>query len=303
MLQFIRRFIQLFVITLLVVIPILSLYEILIENFRLPMVQGRIWQDIFNFVDSIFRRWTDDPVNIVKNIKGNIFWTITIYDFTLSDPLILIGHIFGSRAFYISLLISALPFIIISVLFGRVFCGWICPMDFLLEINNKVRKLLYKLGLRPYNIIFSRFHKYALLFMGGILTLLLGVQLYAFIYPPAIINRETIHYIYYGSVGMGVVAVAAIMLAEVSLSERLWCRYFCPGGGLYSLLGIGKVVTIVRDKNLCDDCADCNRACEFGLNPMRDKFGMECNNCGKCISLCEKKGLSFKFGLPWRRTK
>ncbi len=301
MLQFIRRFIQLFVIALLIIIPILSLYEILIENFRLPMVQGRTWQQIFNFVDSAMRHLSGNPVTIVKNIKGNIFWSITIYDFTLSDPLILVGHIFGSREFYISLLVSSLPFIIITVLFGRVFCGWICPMDLLLEINNKIRRLLYKIGLRPYNVIFSRSHKYALLFIGSILTFLLGVQLFAFIYPPAIINRETVHYIYYGSVGMGVVAVAAIMLIEVSLSERLWCRYFCPGGGLYSALGTGRLVTIVRDKNLCDDCADCNKACEFGLNPMRDKFGMECNNCGQCISVCKKKVLNFKFGLPWRR--
>jgi ferredoxin-type protein NapH len=41
----------------------------------------------------------------------------------------------------------------------------------------------------------------------------------------------------------------------------------------------------------------CNAICEFGLNPMRDDFGQECNNCTACIAVCPTDALSFGVAI------
>ncbi|MDP7548024.1 MAG: (4Fe-4S)-binding protein, partial [Alphaproteobacteria bacterium] len=72
-----------------------------------------------------------------------------------------------------------------------------------------------------------------------------------------------------------------------------FCRYLCPGGALYSLLGRFRLVRIRRLVENCNDCAKCNVICEFGLDPMADDFGQECNNCTACIAICPTNALSF----------
>ncbi len=296
----IRRFVQITILCFMVAAPFLGLYDILIENYRIHNVAGVAWQKFFYKVDETVRLVTDTPETFADNFKGSP-WSITIGGYNISDVLAFVGVLFGGGGFYLSLFLSALPLIIITLLLGRVFCGWLCPMHLIFELNGKVRSVLNRMGIRTINFSFGRLNKYMVLVFGVLFSLALGVQFFTFVYPPAILNREIIHLIYFGSVGIGAVTLGLVMFMEVSLSERLWCRYFCPGGALYSLLGAYRVVTVVRDPGLCDLCGDCDRVCEFGLSPMKDAVGMECDNCGKCIAHCEQKGLSFKLAPPWKR--
>lgn len=295
--QFIRRTLQISVILLLIIIPILSLYGVLAQNYRLLTVEGTYWQKVFDFIETSLRKVSYDPVRIVDNIKGSFFWSFTIYGYNISDPLNVVGSIFGSKSIYWPIIKSSLVLVVLTVLLGRVYCGWICPMGFIFEMNCKLRKLLEKIGIRPRIFVFRRSNKYAMLGIGALFSAVLGIQVFSFIYPPTIFNREMVHLIYYGSVGIGLITLLLIMFVEVSISPRVWCRYFCPGGALWSLMGSVRVMRIKRETSLCDNCGDCNRVCEFGLHPMGDATGMECDNCGKCIANCHSKALKYKIGM------
>lgn len=50
------------------------------------------------------------------------------------------GPILSSRSFYRPLLASLLIPVLLTVLLGRVFCGWFCPMNTLLEAVDKARR-------------------------------------------------------------------------------------------------------------------------------------------------------------------
>lgn len=299
-LQILRRTIQITGIIFIISVPFLSLYNVLVENYRLSMIDGEGWQRFFDEVDSIVRYFSDDPAKTARAVKGTLFWSVTIKDFNISDPLTFVGSLLGSLGFYSKLFISILPLVLITVLLGRVYCGWICPMNLIFELNGKIRTLLRKVGINTFNVSFARLNKYALLIVGAILTLALSVQVFSFIYPPIIFNREIIHLIYFGSVGVGAVVLVTIFLFEISLSQRAWCRYYCPGGALWSLIGAKRLVRITIDRELCDDCGKCNLACEFGLDPMRGRMGMECDNCGKCISKCKPDALKYSLIFPWQ---
>jgi len=81
------------------------------------------------------------------------------------------------------------------------------------------------------------------------------------------------------------------------VSRRGFCRYVCPGGALYSLLGRYRLFRIRRIVENCNDCAKCNAVCEFGLDPLRDNFGQECNNCTACIAVCPTDALTFRIKI------
>ncbi len=299
--QIIRRTIQISGIVFIIVVPFLSLYGILVENYRLAMVDGEWWQRFFDRIDTFVRYFGEDTAKAARGVKGTLFWSVTIKDFNISDPLTFVGSLFGSLDFYSKLFISIVPLVLITLLLGRVYCGWLCPMNLIFELNGKIRKLLRKVGITTFNVNFARLNKYAMLVVGALLTLLLGVQVFSFIYPPILFNRELIHLIYFGSVGTGAVMLVLIFIFEISISQRAWCRYFCPGGALWSLMGAKRLVQITIDRQICDDCGKCNLACEFGLDPMRGKMGMECDNCGKCISKCAPDALKYSIVFPWQK--
>ena len=77
------------------------------------------------------------------------------------------------------------------------------------------------------------------------------------------------------------------------MARRGFCRYLCPGGALYSLLGRYRLFRIKREVKSCNDCKKCNAVCEFELDPMGDDFGQECNNCTACIAICPTDALTF----------
>ena len=83
---------------------------------------------------------------------------------------------------------------------------------------------------------------------------------------------------------------------EIGFSRRAVCRYLCPGGALYSLLGKFRVVRIRRKPSECIKCVKCDDVCGLGLKPMVDLTGMECNNCTACIAVCPTDALTLSFG-------
>ncbi len=91
--------------------------------------------------------------------------------------------------------------------------------------------------------------------------------------------------------------VLGIVLLELTVSRRWWCRYVCPGGALYSLLGWARLVRVKRAASMCTDCGVCVVVCPMGLAPMQDVMGPECDSCGLCISNCGDDALDYTV---WR---
>ena len=156
---------------------------------------------------------------------------------------------------------------------------------------------LRKTGLPVSRRRLDRRLKYLVLAMGIALSYITGAVLFAAIYPPAIIGREIYYAIAQQGFGAGAVFFVLTLLFDLMVSRRGFCRYVCPGGALYSLLGHFRIVRIQRNVQTCNDCAKCNAICQFGLDPLRDGFGQECNNCTACIAVCPTDALKFRLSL------
>jgi len=108
-----------------------------------------------------------------------------------------------------------------------------------------------------------------------------------------VIGREIYYAIALGGFGTGAVYFLTTLLLDLLVAKRGFCRYLCPGGALYSLMGRFRLFRIKRVVESCNDCAKCTAVCEFGLDPLRDNFGQECNNCTACIAVCPTDAMTF----------
>ena len=280
---------------LLILLPCISVYQsyVAAHAYDLLTPSERNFYDVMELLTNPF---VNDPEHDLDAIKGTT-WAATIFEFKLSDPLSVVGQVAAGLNIYPPFLITALIPIIITLIFGRIFCGWICPATLLYELNTNMAAWLHRVGIPIGNRRFDRRLKYLLLVIGVILSMVSGSVLFAAVYPPAIIGREIYYAIALGGFGAGAVFFVLTLLFDLMVARRGFCRYVCPGGALYSLLGRYRLFRIQRKADSCNDCAKCTAVCEFELDPMRDGFGQECNNCTACIAVCPTDALVFKVNI------
>ncbi len=288
-LQIVRRGVQLAVLLGLVAIPVLAHYD----NLRAQRDEGGIEGRWDAALVHHFLAEAEHPERITNAVRGSL-WTLRLGEFVISDPLAVVDFAAASRVVRDAFLLSALIPLLASLLLGRVFCGWICPADLLFEFGSWVRRWARIEGDLP----FARGLKYALLAVGAIAALVLGTQVFAEVYPPRLVGGELYLLVTVGLPGAGAWFLLASLTFEIFVSRRFWCRYACPGGALYSLLGRWRVLRLEVDEAACTRCGKCGPACEFGLDPENGHFGRECNNCGLCVGACKPDALRWSVG--WR---
>jgi ferredoxin-type protein NapH len=290
-LQVTRRSIQISVLILLVLIPVLSLYDGLRNQRDEIGIEAR-WDTrmVHGLVGEM-----EEPERVTQAVRGSV-WTLKTGDLVISDPLAVADFVGASHVLLDAFLLTALIPVVLSLLLGRVYCGWICPADLLFEVAGRARALA---GIET-DVRFPRRLKFAILGLGIVAAAALGTQVFPEIYPPRIVSGELYLWITFGAFGAGAWFLLLVVAFEIFVSRRFYCRYVCPGGALYSILGRWRLLRLKVDTNSCTRCGLCTPACEFDLDPMNGRMGQECNNCGLCVRACAPGSLVWRIGAPPR---
>lgn len=290
------------VFALLVWLPYVHVYQTYVSAHAYDLLAPSEKQ-VYDVMETLTEPFAgSDPENKLDAIKGNT-WSGTFFGLQLSDPLAALSQAAAGLSLYWPFLLTALIPVVLTVLFGRFYCGWICPATLIYELNSNFSAWLHRMGLKTATKHFDRRLKYLVLVIGLIASAATGSILVASIYPPAIIGRELYYAIALGGFGSGLVFFVITLLFDLLVARRGFCRYLCPGGALYSLLGRFRIFRIQRIVENCNDCAMCNAVCEFGLDPLHDAFGQECNNCTACIAICPTDALTFEARVYDRTDK
>lgn len=217
----------------------------------------------------------------------------------LLDPFAALQAAAASKTPSADWLLYALPVLIFyGLIRGRAFCGWVCPVNLLLEVEDAVRR---KLRIEVREAPVPRHAKLGV--AGAVLALsaLTSVPVFEAFSPISALNKG----ILFGSVA-GVWVLLAIMLAELFWGHRTWCRALCPLGGFYQALGRVGQVNVALDREACIGCDACRRSCLADpaiLEPaLSGRDGIvragDCMACGACVDACPTKALSFRLGRP-----
>lgn len=200
----------------------------------------------------------------------------------LTDPLTTLEIILASRTLWTPLIISALPLTIAAILFGRIFCSYICPLNFFLELIPLKRKKILQTKLLPA----------VALAIVLVLSAILAVPVFNVASPVFALMRVLIF-----GVGVEIILFALVIGAAFIWGQKIWCRTLCPLGAIYGLLGIKRRLAVTVDKDKCINCGRCEKVCSMGTSPLKNSFedACTCTNCGDCVDACPKKALSYTF--------
>jgi len=248
-------------------------------------------------------------VGTLGRVQGNP-WSAHAFGLSWTDPLATLESMAASRRITVALLAALLLPVVLTRVLGRVFCSWICPAGLLFDVADRIRSRIPTARFGSRDVHFWRGHKYVLLVSGLIVGFFVGMPVLGYFYPPALLGREIgfgaqaffegLGTSSNGGAGLavtgGALLLGILVLVEVFLSRRMWCRYACPGGALYSALGTRPVMRLHNDSRICTGCAECVAACPMALNPMRNQFGPECDLCLECRTACQPGAIRFHLG-------
>lgn len=213
------------------------------------------------------------------------------------DPFGMLQVAAASKTFEVDWLLAALPVLIVyGLIRGRAFCGWVCPVNLLMEIVDAVRR---KLRIEVREMPVPRHAKLWIALAVLALSALTSVPVFEAFSPISAINKG----ILFGAV-TGLWVLAAIVAVELFWGHRVWCRSLCPLGGFYEALGRVGQVNVKLDRDACIHCDACKRSCLADpaiLDPVLTERDVivragDCMACGSCIDACPTRALSFTLG-------
>ena len=266
----------------------------------LPVIYRRIYQGFFLafFFASIFLMGDEGirrfPVRFLFHI----------------DPLAGFSTLASSWLLPAGLLLGLLV-VALTVTFGRVFCGWICPVGTLNQIVSWLTRRLRRGPFKEINRWRPHFRwKYLLLValllaaLGGSLQVglfdpisLLARSLGSGILPAfnAFLGGEYRPRIFAGAWLTGAILIA--LLAANRWITRWWCRALCPLGAGLGWIARASIFRIHVDENLCSECTLCVRDCQGADEPFDAHRVSECHVCLNCIGACPDGAIRFEaFG-------
>lgn len=302
----------------------------------------KTFRDTVSTVDTEGKRkwiYAHKPEGFLYKLRTYITWIYLVIFFTipfiklngvpllqfnfLDRRFILFGKIFTPDDFFIFAvgMITFIVFIVLfTVIYGRIFCGWVCPQTIFMEmVFRKIEYLIEgsasnqrALDKSPWNFnkIVRRGGKHIAFFSlsfviaNTFLAYIIGVDtLFKYISEPISQHAALL---------IGLLIFTFIFYSVFAFVRELVCTVICPYGRLQSVLLDKDTVVVAYDYKRGEprskfnkstertegDCIDCNRCvvvCPTGID-IRNGTQMECTNCTACIDACNF--MMDKVGLP-----
>lgn len=236
------------------------------------------------------------------------------------DPSAAIEKLLAYKQLIVFPTVAFLTTLILYLVLGRVFCGWICPLDIFYSYAKDLRRSRSSnhvgtayFSLRFYILIFIIIFGASIFTYIPIYTNYLNVitmfstiiNSLGRIFSPTIAIPAKIEY--------SIVLIFLTLVIDIIISTvypRFWCRRICVTGIIYGLFNKLSFLTIKITSKLCTFCGRCDEVCrtsilitskyiKMGKDSIRD---VDCIKCFECVEVCPTNALSISFTSP-RTTK
>lgn len=202
---------------------------------------------------------------------------VTIYQFVTEGS-------FVQKIHESSFVLMVIGFIM-ALLFGPVFCGWVCPLGTVQEWFSAIGRRLFK---KRYNHFIPeqldsvlRYLRYLVLAWVLYMTAATGTLVFVNIDPYfALFNFWT------SEVAIGGLIILGITLLATLFIERPWCKYACPYGAVLGIFNLFRVFSIRREASTCKMCKVCDIHCPMNINVSSSTVvrNHQCISCLECTS-------------------
>ena len=252
----------------------------------------------------------------IVSTVGEKFWQLRGWPvnwFLQLDPLVAIGTILTTHTLYHALL-WALATVILTIIFGRFFCSWVCPFGslhhFVGFLGNRKKNLSQRIQLNKYRkaqcikyivlvffLFMAAFPSFGATLQTGLLDPIPLITRSFNLAVLAVVDRAFDVTSVTGRFYEGAWLVFLIFLTVLLLNlliPRFYCRFICPLGALFAILGRFAFWRIGKNVEQCSDCKLCERSCEGGCEPGGNIRISECVLCFNCREDCRDEVIAYQ---------
>lgn len=198
--------------------------------------------------------------------------------------LFLAGTAVRIDQFYLVLLSTLLVvagFLLLTVILGRVWCGWLCPQTVLNDLADFLRKRLH--SVLPERAAGFVAHSLILL-----LAMLIALNLFCWFMAPMEALKSLVAFRDHPIMVSCFSILSLVLYLNLTVVKRSFCRSYCPYGRFQAALldtGTLNLAFLEETSSRCIRCTACVKVCPMGID-IRQGFQIECINCGRCIDAC-----------------
>ncbi|MCK4766358.1 MAG: 4Fe-4S binding protein [Candidatus Aminicenantes bacterium] len=266
-------------------------------------------------------------------------FTCTDYFFYF-DPLLLILNFIATHTISALFLLSLIP-VALTLVFGRFFCGWVCPFGAI----NQFFSWIFRKSRKKKEPVDKRFLKVKYVILLLVLAAaLMGTHIGGWFDPFSLLTRSStvvvspaVNYMMENSLKEGAgdtgilakglkpaydfarkniltnkqrgyvqsVFIGAIFFFLLFMNlykRRFFCNYLCPLGALYGLIAKFSFFNFkVNDK--CTSCKACAKNCTYNGSPFEDYTKAECLTCFNCLDDCKFDAIDVVMAPPKKENR
>ncbi len=251
------------------------------------------------------------------------------------DPLAMLANLLSSRAFLAGSSLALIT-LLLTIAFGRSWCGWLCPLGTILDLlplrGKKEKSILVSAnwGRVKYSLLIiiltaALLGNLTLLFLDPLTILIRSLQtsiwpaldrilttMETWLFPipfmqaplawldgrlrPGFLPQAPVYYRF--AILYFALLVGLVVLNR--LAPHFWCRYLCPLG---ALLGLTSKISLIRLKidPECQQCGLCARICPTGAIRQGKHYAIDESECTRCLICMEDcPGASIKLTPVWK---
>jgi cytochrome c oxidase accessory protein FixG len=181
----------------------------------------------------------------------------------------------------LSTLVVGAWFLLLTVILGRVWCGWICPQTVVNDLQEMVVDFLRPMLPQRMEMIGSHV-------AAGLISVVLSINLLCWFMSPAQTIQSLLDFPAHPALAVVFLLSTLAMYLNLLLVQRSFCHSYCPYGRFQAALldeGTLNLAFLEETRHNCINCKACVRICPMGID-IRQGFQIECINCGRCIDAC-----------------
>lgn len=281
------------VVLLLCFFALLTSYHNLKRAYNNPRLvelsEGKAMRVFYEKTDALFS-WMGDPAEAAQR-NGGMTWSIRVGGVPFTDPIAALSVLAKSHRWELGFALGLVVPLGLALLFGRVFCAYICPASLLFFAISRLRRLLAKFFWLP-EWSLDRGFCWGILAGGVVTALWIGHGVWTLLLPYFALGQTLFHGIAYGAISFSLGSLVVFGLLDLIMGKQFTCRYLCPTGRLLGAVGRKSVFALKRNASDCiESCTSCVDVCPMKVRPKYDET-RDCSMCGECLTICPSKCLS-----------